>query len=176
MIELFSISKFPKDPAVGFKLNDPCYWDERNRRITEAGCGAAYVGRASSPAAVGDQFVSVKIHISDCTSGPSIVTLPPGWNATKVKTPAVQMLELKEFCYAATLIEEVDHGTSVHQSLLARWRKNLRDLLLCHRFDVLAWLMQQGVQIPAELIADCAHPTPGNQSPDRAAPVAPPAS
>ena len=109
--------------------------------------------------------------------------LPPGWKATQInRAPNPAMLELKEFCYARTLVAEFDtlqnktNYQLVSEADLLRLIRNLRDLLRCHRFDVLSWLMLQGVDLPTNVFADETHPAVGEQSPDRSPTVAPPAS
>lgn len=194
------IADVVKLPGVVFEDNEPVHFDVEHQLACKGGgvYRCFFIGRAVKPAGASDglvrvRFVSairqVKPTDDDAPSfkpipsstitftvPPGGTVLPPGWNATQINPPSVAMLELKEFCYSATLMEEVNHRVSVRQDTLIRWRKNMRDLLRCHRFDVLAWLMQQGVQIPEALLSDRTHPQVGDQSPDRPATVAPPAS
>jgi len=74
----------------------------------------------------------------------------------------IQMLELKEYLYAAN---EAKSGRTVDQRT-----ESLRSMLYIHRFDVFTWLMHRGVAIPMELLADSLHPQPGFQSPDETVP------
>jgi hypothetical protein len=77
-----------------------------------------------------------------------------------VLPPDSRMLELKEFLYSST---EARAGRVKEPDRITR----LRELLWIHRFDVLTWLMQQGVAIPVQLVADATHARPGAQSVDK---------
>lgn len=50
-------------------------------------------------------------------------------------------------------------------------RNEMRAIMRDHRFMVITWLAQNGVQIPLELAADNLHPQVGQQKPDQEQPV-----
>jgi hypothetical protein len=94
-----------------------------------------------------------------------LIGLPAGAKVTPIRTkPNVSLLELKELCYARTMAKEFDSSAAIRADHLIRHTRNLRELLRCHRFDVLSWLMLQGVDLPQCVIADEAHPAVGDQS------------
>jgi hypothetical protein len=79
----------------------------------------------------------------------------------------IQMLEMKEFLYAATLAErsaacELMPAPDQQRLLLA-----IRKVLRIHRFDVMCGLIGNGVSIPAELLSDEGNPEVGQQQPDK---------
>lgn len=183
------IADVVKLPASMFRTFEPVYYDPDHQIACEGGsiCKCFLIGHATEPAGAGTGLVRVRFvspfrqvkpdapsfkpipsSTITFTVPPGGTVLPPGWSATPIAPPSVRLLELKEFCYASSL-----PLPSENKRVLVN---HVRDVLRCHRFDVLAWLMQNGVQIPADLLSDNTHPQVGNQSPDRPTTVAPPAS
>ena len=86
-----------------------------------------------------------------------VVALPPGWTIAPLRVPVpIGGVERKEFLYAA--------GIARGASALG---DSIRDVLRLHRFDVMVWLMQNGVVIPAALLDDRLHAEVGQQMPDK---------
>lgn len=52
------------------------------------------------------------------------------------------------------------------KAVLAERPTRLRKILWLHRFQVLTWLMQQGVSLPVGIVSEIAHPQVGSQSVD----------
>lgn len=69
---------------------------------------------------------------------------------------ATAPMEVQEFLFAET-------AAKVDAAELAR---HVRSALYFHRFQVMNWLMLNGVAIPIHLMHDQMHPTVGNQFPD----------
>lgn len=96
----------------------------------------------------------------ELTGRPSgdVVALPPGWTASPLRVPVpICGVELREYLYASALL------TSGRGPLL----ESVREVLRLHRFDVMSWLLQNGVAIPAALLDDRLHAEVGNQMPDK---------
>ena len=186
------VGKLPKKPGDTFRARGEVYWDSALKlAFSTSRADRPFVGHAEIEAPQGTCDVNVVFAIAVRPSPPPFVTvpnpttvtftLPPGAKVTPIfKKPNASMLELKEFCYARTLIGEVDglqnDAELIGATDLLRLIRNLRDLLRCHRFDVLIWLMIQGVDLPPNVIADETHPAVGDQCPDRSPTATPPAS
>lgn len=78
-------------------------------------------------------------------------------------------LEVQEFLFAATAAqvamncEEVIHNVTDYEPVVA----HVRAVLRFQRFNVMNWLMMNGVKIPDELLSDQTHPEPGSQYVDQ---------
>lgn len=86
-----------------------------------------------------------------------------------MKLTSVAPLEMQEYLNAATIARIVEDAgsepaTSIDLRILAF---TIRQTLRLHRFAVVAWLAQQNVSVPVELLADELHPPPGGQTVDR---------
>jgi len=80
----------------------------------------------------------------------------------------VSSVELQEYLFAEALKEcakecESSEDMQRHSKLI----KNIRESFRLQRFAVINWLLMNGVSIPPELLSDEAHPTVGNQYPDK---------
>lgn len=78
-------------------------------------------------------------------------------------------VEMQEFLFASTSTQYAIK-TVAEQHNVPEWdkvRDHIRGALRLHRFMVTNWLMLNGVKIPADLLADQAHPEVGQQMPDR---------
>ncbi len=73
---------------------------------------------------------------------------------SSVKMP-VSALELQEYLFAANL-------PNADKQLIA----NARSCFYYHRFQVMNWLMMNGVSIPSQILSDQTHPIVGTQSVD----------
>lgn len=73
---------------------------------------------------------------------------------SNVKMP-VSALELQEYLFAANIPNADAHSI-----------KATRDCFYFHRFQVMNWLLMNGVSIPAHLLSDQAHPRIGLQTVD----------
>lgn len=76
----------------------------------------------------------------------------------------VDNLEMMEFGFASTA---TNFATAQRNS--QEIRNHIRESLRLHRFLVFSWLLENGAQLPANLIADSIHPEVGQQMPDRPA-------
>ena len=98
---------------------------------------------------------------------------------SKAGTKPVHVLEAKEFISANTLaasVLEAQEDGGISRQSIDRHERAIRDLLRVHRFDVLGWLVSEGVDVPPSAWRCAEHPSVGQQCPDRPRPVAPPAS
>ena len=87
----------------------------------------------------------------------------------RTATP-IEVLEAKEFiqanALAASVLEAQEDG-GISQASIDRHERAIRDLLRVHRFDVLGWLVAQGVEVPPSAWRCAEHKTVGQQYPDR---------
>lgn len=84
--------------------------------------------------------------------------LPPGWTMRPIGV-SIGGVELREYCYA--------HTTAFDNMRFESVMTVIREVLRLHRFDVMSWLMQNGVAIPAALLDDRLHAEVGQQMPDK---------
>ena len=73
-----------------------------------------------------------------------------------VESIAIESLEMNEFLVSQSL-----------ESATQLSRDQIREAFRAHRFNVMSWLMSNGVEIDMMFFADQSHPTPGNQYPDQ---------
>ena len=77
-------------------------------------------------------------------------------------------VELQEFLFATQEASKMNRkcvGMKLeHRSEL---EKDIREILRLHRFSMFTWLLQVGVKIPHELLADQMHAAVGSQYPDQ---------
>jgi len=80
----------------------------------------------------------------------------------------IQSVELKEFLMAGQLSTvAIQSGNCQCQTFhFDKFRDHIRSMLLVHRFDIMTWLMSNGVSIPLELLSDDMHVKVGAQSVD----------
>lgn len=80
----------------------------------------------------------------------------------------ISSLELKEFLMAGqSATMAIQSGDCERQSFhFDKLRDHIRSALLIHRFDIMTWLMLNGVSIPLELLSDDVHVKVGSQSVD----------
>ncbi len=81
-----------------------------------------------------------------------------------MKTP-VSILEVEEYLFSQTAAQVAQDNPP------EKTAEHVRGSLRLHRFLVFTWLLQNGVSLPAELLADREHPPVGEQTPDK--PVSP---
>lgn len=80
--------------------------------------------------------------------------------ATPKPVTPIAPLELQEYLFAQTAAEHAKNSS------LGGGAQHIRETLRLHRFSLFLWLMQNGVKIPIELLADQNHPEVGQQYPD----------
>ena len=74
-------------------------------------------------------------------------------------------VELEEYLFATHLervAKRCDYALLVHEA---------RSCMFWHRFQVMNWLMANGVKIPIELLSDQTHQPVGQQYPDQHKPA-----
>jgi hypothetical protein len=80
-------------------------------------------------------------------------------------TAPISIVELEEFFFSQTAAAFAKrNGTDATI-------QHLRESFRLHRFILIAWLLQNGVQLPVELVDDRTHPVPGAQLPDQPVPA-----
>lgn len=82
---------------------------------------------------------------------------------TETKNPSATILEVEEWGFASTAAQYA-RG---HAHDPDRVRDHVRESLRLHRFMVFAWLIEQGMKLPVDLVSDAVHLPVGRQSVDR---------
>ncbi len=83
-----------------------------------------------------------------------------------MKISIVAPLELQEYLFADTSAQFAVHDNEETPGQIGQVRDHIRGALRIQRFNVMNWLVVNGVSIPAELLDDALHQPVGYQYPD----------
>lgn len=79
-------------------------------------------------------------------------------------------MEVQEYLFSdtlANLAQTQSANCAINDGERRHLTNESRSMLRLHRFNVMSWLMTNGVKIPVDLLADQNHPQVGSQYPDR---------
>jgi hypothetical protein len=87
-----------------------------------------------------------------------------------IERASIEPVELQEFLLssqsAQTALDLLTRSRVTRSTDIANVRDNIREAMRLNRFGVFAWLMQNGVHIPARLLDDRVHRPVGQQHSD----------